>query len=442
MLRQLVPAVALFGRQQRSMRIGNIAPERLILTPQGRLVLAEYVLGEAIDTLKLSRDELWQTFRIPSTSADGGRDQRSDVLAIGVVALSLLLGRRLREDEFPFAIGDLLQLATETHGGDSRPLSPRLATLLGRMLQLEGHKPLKSPKDAQVAFEELLATERDYVTSPAQLEAFVARFEQRAGPPLEPTRPVAVAPEPLPPSIEPPQPSESQPDAGAVEELAAADAIARQPQVEDTAPSYIAAPPQPVAEIVEPPVTVVERVPAAEEPPAAGAIEPVEPERATASPLFPSIDAVAERDLAPAALTSEAPLASATVSEASPAIESPALFGATTGAASTSPSSWMGKALAGLALLAIVEAGVIAWLWNRSAEALMRDGELTVQSRPPAARVTVDDDEVGATPVTVRLSPGTYTVKVQAATGEPRVIVVQIRPGVQTAQYLELQSGR
>jgi hypothetical protein len=46
------------------------------------------------------------------------------------------------------------------------------------------------------------------------------------------------------------------------------------------------------------------------------------------------------------------------------------------------------------------------------------------------------------TPVSVRLAPGTYTLKVQVGNAEPRVIVVQIRAGVQTAQYLELQTGR
>jgi hypothetical protein len=65
-----------------------------------------------------------------------------------------------------------------------------------------------------------------------------------------------------------------------------------------------------------------------------------------------------------------------------------------------------------------------------------------VSSRPVAARVTLDNDNLGTTPLTVKLAPGTYTLKVQAGKAEPRVIVVQIRPGVQTAQYLELQTGR
>jgi hypothetical protein len=82
------------------------------------------------------------------------------------------------------------------------------------------------------------------------------------------------------------------------------------------------------------------------------------------------------------------------------------------------------------------------WLWNDSPDALVRTGELVVQSRPLGATVTLDDKDLGTTPVTVRLSPGTYTLKVQLGTAEPRVIPVQIRAGVQTVQYLELQSSR
>jgi hypothetical protein len=96
---------------------------------------------------------------------------------------------------------------------------------------------------------------------------------------------------------------------------------------------------------------------------------------------------------------------------------------------------WIKKALAALALLCIIEAGAIAWLWTRSSDALTQEGELVVSSRPVGARVRLDDDDLGPTPLSVRLAPGTYTLKVQSGKAEPRVIVVQIRPGVQTAQY-------
>jgi len=54
--------------------------------------------------------------------------------------------------------------------------------------------------------------------------------------------------------------------------------------------------------------------------------------------------------------------------------------------------------------------------------------------------VKVDGKDAGVTPVIVRLQSGPHTVEVQAAggKGEPRVVPVMIRAGVQTAQYVEL----
>lgn len=436
LLRQLIPAVALFGRHQRDLSVGNIAPERLLLTPQGRLVLAEYVLGDAIERLALSRDDLWRRFRVPVVSSDANRDAaRSDVLAIGLVALSLLLGRRLREDEFPFALGDLLELVTESHGGDARPLSPAFASWLGRTLQLEGHKALQSPKDAQVAFEELLATERGYVTSPAMLERFIEQFENIAGPPTELLKPVALS-EPAPPVVEPTPPLVAEP-------------VQSEPRPPDPETSWAPRPPEPAWEppaFAAQPASIAppEGEPHVEDEPYQAApllSEPQPPEPLESSP--DSLLGVSEpRSYEPEPLAERAAVPSSVSGRVAAREEAGAETPVLNPPVSQESQPWMTKALAGLTVLVMLEAAVIFWLWNRSAAALVRDGELTVQSRPAAARVTLDDDDLGVTPLSVRRAPGTYTLKVQVGNGEPRVIVVQIRAGVQTAQYLELQGGR
>jgi PEGA domain len=101
---------------------------------------------------------------------------------------------------------------------------------------------------------------------------------------------------------------------------------------------------------------------------------------------------------------------------------------------------WMTGALAGLVLLAVIEAVAVVILWNRPADTLTGDGELVVQSRPSAARVIIDRKERGTTPLTLKLSPGAHILEVQVGKSEPRVIPLQIRAGVQTAQYVELLS--
>lgn len=363
LLRQLVPAVALFARHQKDVAVGAIGPERLILTPQGRLVLTEYVLAPAIEKLGLTREQLWRQYRV-AVPAIARVTPRSDVLGIGVVVLSLLLGRRLRSDEFPGAVPELLRAAAETSGGNVRPLSEGLRSWLERALQLDARTPFQSPQDAQLAFEEVLAAERGYVTSPALLDAFVARFSGIAGPPPEPVAVVRETP-------------------------AAAPAAAPAP-----------APPGPD------PVLLAGAVVSGPDP-----VLPAGPVMSRPDPTVP---------------------AGATVSE-------PDSTSAVRFRVAGDTRRWTKGALAGFALVVLIEAVAIIWLWNRLSDTLARDGELEVKSLPGAARVRIDDRDLGVTPLTVRLAPGTYTLQVQSGDAPPRVLVVQIRAGVQTSQYLELQ---
>ena len=94
-----------------------------------------------------------------------------------------------------------------------------------------------------------------------------------------------------------------------------------------------------------------------------------------------------------------------------------------------------------LVVFAIVQSGVVLWLWNREPGAPRAgEGELVVQSRPVAARVSIDGEERGVTPLTISLPSGAHVLEVQSGKSEPRVIPLTIRAGVQTAQYIELQN--
>jgi hypothetical protein len=98
-----------------------------------------------------------------------------------------------------------------------------------------------------------------------------------------------------------------------------------------------------------------------------------------------------------------------------------------------------GRLVAALFAVAVIQGVVIGWLLTRQSEHLGADGELVVSSRPDGATVVVDDRDHGVTPLSIRLSPGPHVLLVRAGGGEPRVIPVSIRAGVQTAQYVELQ---
>ena len=92
------------------------------------------------------------------------------------------------------------------------------------------------------------------------------------------------------------------------------------------------------------------------------------------------------------------------------------------------------------AAIVMAEAGVIGWLMTREGAAVGNDGELVVQSRPAAARVTIDGEDRGITPYTTPLSAGSHVLEVRVGKSEPRVIPLVIRGGEQNAIYVELQS--
>ncbi len=89
----------------------------------------------------------------------------------------------------------------------------------------------------------------------------------------------------------------------------------------------------------------------------------------------------------------------------------------------------------------LIEAGVIGWLvFGGRAGAAGLDGGVVIQTRPVAARVLIDGEEKGITPLTTALAPGAHIVEVRVGRSEPRVIPVDVKPGVQNSLYLELQS--
>ena len=337
LLRQLLPAVALFGRHNRDAAIGVLAPERLLVTPQGRLVIAEHAFGPALEKLNLGRDRLWRDYRVCMAPSAGlpRANPRADAHGIGVVALSLLLGRVLAEEEYPNQLGELLASANQRHDGDLTPLSKALLTWLTRALQLDVSTAFQSPHEAQVAFESVLASDRAYVTSSKALDEWVTAV----GGVIEQSRQAAAAP------------------------MASASA------------------------------------------------------RGDSGEL--------RRD--PADLSAEA------------SAKAEAASGREGGPSSAAPAR--NPLVLALIVFAIVQSGVVLWLWNRDPGAPRTgEGELVVQSRPVAARVSIDGEDRGVTPLTIALPSGAHVLEVQSGKSEPRVIPLTIQAGVQTAQYIELQN--
>ncbi|MCA1561126.1 MAG: hypothetical protein LC804_12960 [Acidobacteria bacterium] len=202
LVRQLVPALTLLHENARDVAHGAIAPERLVITPHARLVVVEHVLGSALEQLQLTRERLWHEFRIPmpATAGTARFDQRADVTQVGVVALSLILGRVLREEEYPGRLRDLVNQATgHSVSGERQPLSPGLRQWVSRAVQLDLRRPFQTAREAQTALDEVLAEDSGYVAAPVALETFLSDYLRSAMPETAPVAdpPVSSSPAPV-----------------------------------------------------------------------------------------------------------------------------------------------------------------------------------------------------------------------------------------------------
>ncbi len=446
LLRQLLPTAALLGTQSRDTASGALGPEHLLLTPQARLVLTDYVFGSAIDALGWPAERLWRTLRVATPAGSGGKavSPRGDVVQVGLTVLSLIVGRRLRDDEYPERLEDLVTSARQkTPSVIHAPLSAPLREWLLRALQLQS-KPFTTLFEAQMALERLLTAEPSLLAQPAELENAVARFGRFMPEfelPVEPELPLLEAPPPgavpmavafdrapaaKPAAVEPSAQTDAAPSprkSGVRKKGDKADKAQKNDPKEDGTPVREEAPAASVFEAEPEPESEPEPEPEFYVAPAS-APEPVHVELPAAVVVFP--------DPPPAPAPQAAPPPPA------PEWREPADSPAPLVVEADVPAWRSARAVAALAAVAAALLLLVGWLLSRPTEGLGGDGELVVQSRPEGAKVLIDDQERGVTPLTVRISPGTHVLQLRAGAAEPRIIPLQIRPGVQTAQYVEL----
>ena len=177
-VRDLLPAIGIL-HDSRKVTHGAIAPERLVYTSQQRLVIVDHGLGAALMRMNLPRKKLWEQFRIASPVTNRAVfDEKMDVVQIGLVALALLLGRPLADDEYPAQVKRLIFSIKETSSRiGSRPIGPELRRWLERATGVDEPQTFNSIKEAQDAFEGVVAVDR-YVPSAAAVKGFFLRYDE------------------------------------------------------------------------------------------------------------------------------------------------------------------------------------------------------------------------------------------------------------------------
>jgi hypothetical protein len=443
LIRQLVPAIAVLHENARDVAHGLIAPERLLVTPNARLVIVEHVLGAAIEQLQFGRDRLWQEFRVamPPSAGLPRFDHRGDVTGMGLVALALILGRPLDADEYPHAIPDLLNIARERSAlGDEQPLSAPLRSWLARALQLDVRRSFASAPEAMAALDEVVSDEGMYVAAPIALETFLSRYiASLLEPPMAPVRVDAAltAPRPiddlsaaLDSLSEPDEPITLTTGPGAYDEPPAAHYETPAVRYQEPAlPRY--------EEPVLPPYE--EAAPPRYEDPAPVRYEEFAPPRYDApAPVYaaPEPPKPAPRDLTELLGPDPLPSAQSLGGAKKPLFDAAAPF--TAAAKQAAPPRRSAGRLTAVAAVVLVlgGGGFAAMKYYARPAAAPAMGTLVVQSNPSGVPVFVDGVEKGRTPARVSVAPGSHILELRGR-GVPRVIPINMTAGAEVSQYLE-----
>jgi hypothetical protein len=447
LVRQLVSAVAGLHTCGADISHGCIGPERLLLTPDARLVVTEYVLGGALEAMQWTRERFWQEFRIPlPVGADPASfDQQGDIMQIGLLALALLEGRSVYgERQYPLPLAERVKNAKEIPvSGNMQPLKPSFTNWLNRALQIDPSS-FRSLDEALVALD--LVIGEGYLAAPSMVTAFVDRCRQ-------------VSPE-LRPKDEGPAPGE------ATMTLSRAQvdlALAEKPKTELKAvpkPAAPAAPPAAAAPPVKPAT-----------PPTAAA--PPAPTAKPATPATPSAGAppVAAKTSTPAPAAKPAGKADGDPKTASDAKgdakksgssdRTPAVGGSFLGSDTTmvddssaelvgaAPSKGRGMLFVAVGVVAVLGLGgyaVVKFGGSSSGKAAANEptvapasqGTLVIDATPRAATVFIDDVARGTTPLRIDLVPGQHSVKLDGGDNIVRTFPVTVTAGKEVSHMVEL----
>jgi hypothetical protein len=407
LLRQLVHAVAVLHDKAPDVCHGAISPERIIVTPNARLVLVEYVLGSALEQLRYSNKQYWQDLHVPLPKTFGmpHLDRRTDVTQVGATALALIVGRPLADDEYPAQISDMTAsaLALSTDGA-LEPLPLPLKVWLQRALQIDSKTPFSSAPEAWAELDRVLHYS-DPIAEIEALKVFLSRYHAAVGTadPLP-----AATPHALPAAVM------SSP-------------VAPKPS------SVLAYTPMPTSNHASPSSASPASAPQASAPAPGAAPQSAAPS-ATGQPGKPAVGAGSSGFWEKSTKTPADP---PTVAAAA-AVPPPPVEQVRQSVAAKNPLSRLKLAAAAALLVGLTSAITLGALRYMAAPVAADGmGTLTVQTNPNGASVDVDGQPRGVTPLTLSLSPGRHTLKL-ANEGNVRSTPITITAGGQVSQLIEL----
>ena len=157
-VREILDAVSVLHRQSAEMAHGALAPERILIA-DGKIRVADYALGSAIEQLRYSPERYWKDLRVTLPPSAGGLrfDRRVDVAQVGMIAVALLASRPLRDGEHIGGLADVLAGLTQFTNNEHRSLALPLRGWLMKALHMDLRRTFVTAVEAEHALEEAMA---------------------------------------------------------------------------------------------------------------------------------------------------------------------------------------------------------------------------------------------------------------------------------------------
>ena len=420
-VRQAMASVALLHDFAPDGFHGAIGPDRLILTGEGRIVVAEHVLGtvmtQAAEAWGAGR--LWRQLGVATMTdtalAQDGR--RHDVVQMGLLVLALLLGRTIAPHEYPDEVLWLLQQATETEADGTRAaLGTGLHDWLECTLSIAGERSYTTLLDSQKALADLMQDVR-YSPSPAAWSAFLSACENawQSMPPPD-SAPAEPAPE-----------SEPIPEATAVDQQAATGVGTETAAERLSSWTAESERPRPAAAAIG--HEDADAAPQVGSPAAAETVFAAPPPSAPAAPAetmfaapLPPPTPRADRASKPALQQGSEPVApeaqwesEASSAGVAPLEQAPEELPWKVKKWPISPVAFVRPVVVLVVLLAVAAVAVVyaPRVWTLVFDEARTSGQLIVDSEPAGSSVTVDGLFLGLTPLTTTLRAGSHRLEVQ-----------------------------
>ena len=146
---QVIQSLAVLQSEHDDFAHGALTADRIVLTPDGRVRIVEHVLGSTLRHLGRSPERLWREFGVLAPVDDGSSrlDAAADVFQLGVLALSMLLARRVTPVDLENRLGLLLDQWSKAASPRGRLFGDPLRLWLERALQV-GDRRYESAAEA------------------------------------------------------------------------------------------------------------------------------------------------------------------------------------------------------------------------------------------------------------------------------------------------------